>query len=374
MLEIRPVLGRGEFNEFIRLPRRLYAGLPGFVPPLDMERRQLLDPGRAPFGRNGESFRWLAWRDGKAVGRISAQVDAAAIQAWGAPTGTFGALDAIDDAAVVAALIETAAGQLRSKGLTRMRGPLTPNINGETGLLIDGHAWGAMLLMPWHPDYLARHAEAAGLAKAKDVVSYAVKPEQNRERVANALARAGELLGHDYRFRDIQLGNLASEVEVVRAIYNGAWKDNWGFVPVSAAEAAYLAQSIRPIVTPDSVIVLEKAGVPIATALVVPNFYEYVGDMDGRLLPFNWLRLLVRVRRGRFRSLRVILFGVHPVARSDPFVTALMFQEMLRRSARYRFERGEYGWILEDKRDIIDALERNGAVRTTTHRVYEMAL
>lgn len=374
MLEIRPVRGRGELTEFIRLPRRLYAGLPGFVPPLDLERRDLLDPKRAPFAANGESFQWLAWRDGRAVGRIAAQVDTAAIAAWGQPIGCFGALDAIDDPGVVAELIATAAKKLSEKGMVRMRGPLTPNINGETGVQVEGQENDPMMLMPWHPRYLFRHMESAGLTKAKDVVSYAFRREPAMQGLNAVLGATDAALPRGYRFRDVDLKNLAPDIETIRKIYNEAWADNWGFVPVSVAEAEHLAKSLRPIVTADGVVILEHDGAPIAAALIIPNLFEYIADMNGRLAPFNWMRLLWRVRRRRYRSLRVILFGMVPSESSTVVVPTLMWREMFRRAMLYDFEDVELGWVLEDKTAILKAFERNGGVLIRRHRVYEAAL
>jgi hypothetical protein len=374
MLEIRPVLGRSEFSAFIRLPRRLYAGMPGFVPPLDYERRMLLDPARAPYGGNGESFRWLAWLDGRPVGRIAAQVDAVAIKAWGAPIGTFGALDTVDDPRVVSALIAAAAAKLCEKGMGRMRGPLTPNMNGEIGVQIEGQNNGSMLLMPWHPPYLSPHIEAAGLTKAKDVVCYAFTRARAIEEIGDNPTIAAADATHGYRFRKVDMRDLVADIDTMRRIYNEAWAGNWGFVPVSVAEAEHLAKGLRPIVNADAVVILEHDGEPVAAALIAPNLFEYIADMDGRLAPLNWMRLLWRARRERFKSGRLILFGVRPGTSGALLVPTMMFREVLRRALQYHFEVAEFGWILEDKTVILKALERNGGVLTRRHRIYEMAL
>src|SRR5262249_42291105 len=144
--------------------------MPGFVPRLDIGERQALDPKQAPFFKHGEAQYWIAWRDSKPVGRISAQIDRLSDERL----GMFGCLDAADDADVLRALLKEAEEWLGARGKTVMRGPSTLSINGESGLLIEGQLAPAMTMMPWHPAYLAGHAVAAGLSEVKRLLSYSI--------------------------------------------------------------------------------------------------------------------------------------------------------------------------------------------------------
>jgi hypothetical protein len=228
--------------------------------------------------------------------------------------------------------------------------------------------------MPWHPAYLSQRIEGAGLAKIKDVVCYAFTRERANEQIGDNPAIAAADAANGYRFRKIDMRDLVADIETMRQIYNEAWAGNWGFVPVSVAEAEHLAKGLRPIVNADAVVILEREGEPVAAALIAPNLFEYIGDMDGRLAPFNWMRFLWRTRRERFKSGRLILFGVRPGVGGSLTIPTMMFREILRRALRYNFESAEFGWILEDKTVILKALERNGGVLTRRHRIYEMAL
>jgi hypothetical protein len=369
-LTIKEVSDRRALSEFIRLPRRLYAGMPGYAPPLDLERRDLLDPGHAPLFERGEVKYWIAWRKNEPVGRISAQIDPIAIVAWNEQIGMFGCLDAVDDGVVVSALIETAAGWLAARGMKRMRGPFTLSINGESGLQIEGQEAPPMILMPWHPAYLARHLVAAGLTPAKDLLAYTHSPSAADE----ATRKTRQLVADRVSVRNLDRRNFARDAELMRTLFNDAWQTNWGFVPLTKAEMSKLSRSLRPLIYRDSVIFVEKDGEPIAFAFVLPNLFELVRGFNGRLLPLNWLRLGWRLFRRSFRSGRLLLMGV----RSDLQFTVLgavlpafMIGDLLRTGRKFRIESVEIGWILEDNRRVRTLIEASGATTKKRYRMFE---
>lgn len=375
LLTIGLVESRRDLAAFIRLPRQLYRGMPGYIAPLDFERRSLLDPRRAAFFKYGRARYWLARRNGQVVGRIAAQIDPHAIEAWKEPIGCFGALDAADDREAVAALVAAAAGWLRAEGMERMRGPFTLSINGETGIQISGQENGSMILMPWHPPYLAGLVETTALIKAKDVLSFTLARTGFHPVLTG---EGGSLQANGLVVRGANLRKLKAELAIIVDVFNQAWRQNWGFVPLSPLEAEAIAGAIRPIINSDSAVIIEKNGRPVATALLLANVAEYIADMDGRLFPFNWLRFLWRARRMKFKSSRLVLFGMDPALANSlegMLIPILMLQEFFdHRIRRYEAETVELGWILEDKSLILKILQRNGGVLTRRHRIYEAAL
>lgn len=374
MLKVRPVKGRRELSAFIRLPRKLYRGMPGFVPPLDLERRQMLHPAHAPLFERAEVQYWLAWREGRPVGRISAQIDPLALQAWGAPIGMFGCLDAVDDRAVVTALIEEAAGWLAARGMTRMRGPFLLSINGEPGLQIEGQDRPAMLLMPWHPTYLAGHVTAAGLSPVKDLLAYSLSLA---ERAHNSKLRIPQILTGRVSIRPLDHKQIASEAEALRSIFNDAWRRNWGHVPLTANEVDKLTKALRPLIYSDSIVFAEKDREPVAFALVLPNLYDIVRDFDGHLLPFNWMRLGWRLFRRSFHSARVLLMGVRSELQFSVFgaiLPLLMIEELIRRARHFQIDEIEMGWILEDNERVRSLIEANGGTLSRRYRLFECDL
>lgn len=379
-VEVRPVSGRRVMTQFIQLPRRLYHGLPGFVPPLDFERRGVLQPGKSPFYEAGRAQFFLAWRDGRPVGRISAQIDEVTQGAWDPegrdPVGLFGALDAIDDAGVVAALIAAARGWLAGQGAARMMGPYLLGPNGEPGLLIEGQTARAMLMSPWHPAYLGAHVEAAGLHKARDLLAYelAVGPEAEAA-LSQSRTRLGSF-GGDISVRRMRTRGqgLAEDAAIMADIYNDAWHDNWGFVPITPAETRAMAHELKPLVRPEHMVLVERDGRPIAVTLVLPNLYDVVGDLGGSPSPLGWLRFARRLLGHRFRSGKVILLGVRAELRGSllgAVLPSLMIGELMTRGREMPLRSVELGWILEDNVAMRRLIEQLVPAPSKVFRIYE---
>jgi hypothetical protein len=343
--------------------------LAGFEPPLDFERLQLFDPKRAPFFRHGEACYWLATdARGRAIGRISAQFDRLTPPERG-HIGHFGCLDTIDDAAVVAALLAKARVWHAERGRTRIEGPFNLSINEEAGLQISGQSCGAMFLMTWHPAYLAAHVEAAGLVAIKDLLAYAVSSELAGKWRGMASAKPSTQSG--YTSRKLDVFRLDREAGLMADMFNASWKDNWGFVPLVRSELTTLLRSIWPILRPSHAAILMVDGKPAAFAFALPNLTQLYRGLGGRLLPFNWLKLISRVFFHRFTSCRCILLGVRPDlhnsivgARLSAAAVALIFNQ--------RPSEGEIemSWILEDNLRILRIIELLGSKVSKVYRVY----
>jgi hypothetical protein len=361
---------------FIAVPRRLYAGMPGFVAPLDQERREMLDPRKAAFFAHGEAQYWLARRAGKAVGRISAQIDRLAPATPAGPPGMFGCLDAVDDQGVVTALLRAAETWLRARGCVTAQGPYLLSINGETGLLLDGHTEPAMTLMPWHPAYLDPLLRAAGYARVKTVLSFTL--DFTGLDVEAKLRSFGlEQLPQDLTIRGLRLKELDAEAEIARRLYNDAWRNNWGFVPLSEADMKALTQGFKHFLYPECAVIAETEGAPAGFALVVPNITEITADLGGAPSPLGWLKLLLRMLRPRYRSARIILFGLATQYRTSLRGLAIIMTiiaEMIRRGAALGLASIEAGWVLDDNTQVLRMLRSVGFRQSRVYGIYETAL
>ena len=377
MPTIRPVRTRAEFSTFVKLPRLLYRGMSGYAPPLDFERRQLLDPKKAKFFEHGEAQYWLAYDGERAVGRISAQIDHLAIETWGENIGCFGCLDAVDDAATVAALVETATTWLRERGMSAMRGPFTLSINGESGVQVEGQERGGMVLMPWHPPYLAGLVEAAGLTPAKDLLAYTVSMKEYRRR-DDLMARVEGRLPAGLTLRPLDLRKLGREGEIIRTVFNEAWQNNWSFVPFTPSEIATFTKAFKPFLIPDCGLIAELDGKPVGFALALPNLFDAIAGFGGRLLPFNWIPFIARVLRfSAYRSARIVLFGIVPqLHRIGAPLAFAMIDELLSRSGGLRqVEEVEMSWILEDNRPVTTMMAAFGVpAPSKRYRMFERTL
>lgn len=371
-ITIQPVQNDAQLKRFIRLPSRLYASDPNFVPPLEMERRDALRPGKNPWFEHGEAQFFLAVKDGRDVGRISAQVDRLVKEP---ELGFFGLLATEDDPAVLSALFAAAEGWLRQRGRTRVRGPFSLSINEETGLLVDGFDTPPMVFMPHDPRYLPARVEAMGYAKAKDVLAYhyGTVLEGFPEDVMRLIRRAE---GRGIRIRHIDMKRIEDEFRLVMEIFNDAWSQNWGFVPFTEAELMHMAKGLKPLLDPTWTAVAEYEGQAVAFAILLPNLNEVIRDFNGRLLPFNWLKMLLRLKRG-VRTGRVPLMGVrrnYAGGLLGGMIPLAMIQSLNRHAGPMGMREAELSWILEDNRPMRRMIEALGATAYKTYRVYEKLL
>lgn len=367
-VQVIPVRSSAELNRFIRLPARLYAADPNFVPPLIMERRDALTP-KNPYFEHAEAQFFLAVRNGQDVGRISAQVDRLVQQP---DIGHFGLIAAVDDAEVFAALFAAAEAWLRSQGKSRVQGPFNLTINEETGLLVDGFDTPPVIFMAHDPRYAAGQIERLRYVKAKDVIAYRYDLRELPAAVRRVIQRhqpGGMTVRH------LDLKRYEAEFDTIRDIFNDAWSENWGFVPFTEAEFKHLAKGLKPLLDPKLGAIVEVNGVAVGFGILLPNLNEAIADFDGRLLPFNWLKLLLRLKR--LDTSRVPLMGVrrsYTGGLAGGLVPFLIIDSMRTRARERGFKQVELSWILEDNMPMRRIIEALGSVAYKTYRVYEKQL
>lgn len=369
-ISIIPVNSKAELKRFIRLPARLYANDPNFVPPLELERQDALT-AKNPYFQHAEAQFFLAVRGGRDVGRISAQVDTLEKDPQ---MGFFGLLAAEDDAAVFAALFAAAEGWLRERGRTRVRGPFSLSINEETGLLVDGFDTPPVVFMAHDPRYAARRVEEQGYAKAKDVVAYRYDVVAGFPEKVMRLVRRAE--GAGIRLRHIDLSRIEEEFKLVMEIFNDAWSQNWGFIPFTEAEFTHMAKGMKPLLDPTWTAIAEYEGKPVGFAILLPNLNEVIRDFKGSLFPFNILKMLWRLKRG-VRSGRVPLMGVRrsfAAGLVGGMVPLVLIHSLQVHAKPKGMQVAELSWILEDNLPMRRMIETLGSDAYKTYRVYEKQL
>jgi GNAT superfamily N-acetyltransferase len=368
-LEIGTVADRRDLADFVALPYELYRHDPCFAPPLRSDVRTLLDTRRNPFFRHAARELYLARAGGRVVGRIAAIHDRAHERVHGDGAGFFGFFETVPDPEVARALLDAAASFLRGRGCRLLRGPLSPSINDEAGLLVEGFTTPSVLMMPHNPPHYAGLVEAAGLAKVKDLLAFESVSTELPERLVRATTLAERR--HGITARRLQPGRFAEEVRLVQRLFNQGWQHNWGAVPLDDAEVALLASQLRPIVVPELVVFAEREGTPIGFAAAVPDFNVALrANPSGRLVP--GIRKLLLARR-RIRRLRVLLLGVLPEWQGRG-IDALLYRRVWDAARAKGFDWAEAGWVLEDNHAMINGLQRMGFRRYKTYRIYERAL
>ncbi len=370
-VEVIAVVTPEQLDRFIKLPAILYAKDPAFIAPLLVERREALSPAKNPYFQHAKTQFWLARRDGRDVGRISAQIDSLVAEP---DVGHFGMIAAEDDAEVFAALFAAAEGWLRERGKTRVLGPFNLSINEETGLLVDGFDTPPVMMMGHDPHYSGRRIEALGYAKAKDLIAYMY--DIAHELPAAARRKIDKRKPEALIVRKLDKKRYNEEFDMVTSIFNDAWSLNWGFIAFTQAEIAHMAKSLKPLIDPNCVAIVEMNGEAVGFGIALPNLNELVADFGGRLLPFNWIKLLYRLWRGA-RSARVPLMGIRRSFSGSLAggLAPFLIIDALRNGLRNKGVRQvELSWILEDNRAMRHVIESLGAHPYKTYRVYEKAL
>jgi hypothetical protein len=373
---IRPVATKQDRKTFVDFAWKVYRDDPAWVPPLKDEVHGLITPGKNPWFEHARAQLWLAERGQHIVGRISAQVDDLVLEHMGAGTGQWGLFEALDEDAA-AALIATAENWLREQGMTRALGPFSLSIWDEPGLEIEGFAEPPTAMMGHHrPEYRA-WIEAAGYEKVKDLVTYGLNIEHWEDPKIDRLIALGER-NPRIRIRQVDKGKFSQEARLILNLLNDAWADNWGYVSLTEAEFAYAGKKLKPIIFNELVRVAEIDGEPVAFMITIPDINELTRDLNGELFPFNFIKLLWRLRKPRTRRLRVPLMGVAKKLHHTRLASQLAFMmiEFTRRDAVSKFgaTHGEFGWILEDNKGMLSIAQLPGAGVNHRYRIYERAL
>lgn len=373
-LQIVPVAGKAELDRFIRVPMRLGASDPNYIAPLLFERHESLTAKGNPFFQHADVQFWLAVRNGRDVGRISAQIDHLNPQTTEG-VGHFGMIAAEDDPEVFAALFATAETWLRDRGRTRAIGPVNLSTNEEVGLLVEGHEHPPMFMMSHDAPHTPGRIEEAGYVKARDLYAYVCSLENDLPAAIQRRVRKAAADGVTLRMLDMK--RLDAEVRTLTGILNDAWAGNWGFTPTTEAETQALADTLKLVLDPRLTWFADIDGEPAGFMVLLPNINEAIRDLKGRLFPFGWAKLIWRLKAAGVKTGRVPLMGVKRKFAASMRGQLLPFQliDAVSQQARARgYERFELSWVLEDNTAMRRICDVGGAKIYKTYRLYEKAL
>ncbi len=347
----RAVADKTDTDAFLDLPRRLGRG---WSVPLRFEEAQVFDPASNGVLREWEIQRFVAWRDGRPVGRISA---ARPLLADVAPIGTFGFLGLEPDTAVLDALLRAAAGWLAARGIDRWRGPLSCSINHEVGALVSGFDRAGSLRTPRTPDWLPAMLDAVpGLTRQMVVHACLLQVAEERHR-----ARAAGIDPAGLAIRRFDRGRFAAEAALVTALYNDGWSENWGATRVGPLEAATIGRLMRPALLTGEVFFAESQGRAVGLCAILPDPTAAIDACAGRLLPFGWARMARALLPGGTARARIPLLGTIGAVRGTPVsarAVAGLLSAAIGQAERRSWAEVEISWVLDSNRAMRLAMER----------------
>jgi len=369
-LHVEEVRNQGELTSFIRFPWHIYKDDRYWVPPLIKDQLQKFSPEH-PFHSHSEVILLLAKRGGQIVGRIAGIIDHHYVEFHREKVGFFGFFEAISDSEVAAVLLTAVADWLKGRGMEKMAGPMSPSTNDECGLLVEGFDSSPSLMMPYNPRYYASLLESFGLKKAMDLYAYLMEESSFSQ---DRLIRVAEKLGRrepQLRVRPIVLRHLGEELKIIKEIYNHAWSNNWGFVPMTEEEIDFFAKAMKPLVVPDLVLFAYRGEEPVGFSVALPDYNEVLKRLNGRVGLQGILKFFYFSRK--IRTIRVMLLGVKGAFQRKG-AEALLYIETFKRGIQKGYHRAECSWILEENVLMQRGLESIGGNRYKTYRIYEAPL
>ena len=372
----RPAISKKDKKAFLDVPFAVYRDDRNWVAPLYLERFEHLNPKKNPYFQHADVQLFVAERDGKRVGRISAQIDRLRLDRYRDATGQFGFLEAFDDPQIFRSLFDAAGHWLRERGMARMQGPFSFSINDETGLLVDGFDTPPSMMMAHGKPYYRRRVEELGFTKAKDVIAYDYDGTLHISPSMRAIYERA-LASPNITIRPFDKKHLVRDLDIVMSIFNDAWSGNWGFMPFTREEIEALGRNLKMLVASEYIAIASWRGEPAAMAVTLPNINDWIAGLNGRLLPFGWASLAWHVLRKRPKSVRMPLMGVRRRFQNTVTGSALALG-VIDRLRLYHLSRGarqgELSWILEDNMAMRRIIEAIGGKPYKTYRIYEKTL
>jgi|WetSurSiteA1Bulk_404760.scaffolds.fasta_scaffold09856_2 hypothetical protein len=368
-ITVKPVTTKNELNQFIKFPWKIYKDDKHWVPPLLMEQKTLLDKQKNPFFKAATAEYFLAYRNDEIVGRIAAIKNDVHLKYHNDSAGQFGFFECINDQQVANALFDAAKSWMKEKGLKFMRGPANPSSNDIYAMLIEGFDDSPRLLMPYNPEYYIKLCENYGMKKAKDMFAWKIVNEKIM--ASEKLKRGQEIVRKRYNIQISQLNmnTFQKDLEKFKYVYNKAWAPNWGFVPMTEEQIDAMAKDMKPLAEPSLVLFGEIEGKLIGAALVMLDYNFIFNQMNGRLLPFNFIKLFTQKKKIKWA--RILTLGIIPEYQKKGLDT-IFYWEIVNRAAKIGIRLGEASWVLEDNDMMNRGLELMNAERYKRYRIWEV--
>ena len=373
-IEIREVTGKKALKAFIRVPWSIYKDDPNWIAPLLFERKEALS-SKNPFFKHAVWRAWIAYQDGKPVGRISAQIDELHQQRYNNKTGFFGLIEAPDDFDIFSALFEAAENWLRENGMQHIVGPFNLGINQEVGILVEGFDTPPRIMTSHSPRYYGAAIETCGYQPAQDMLAYELDIHSYTSPVSmqDLISRNSDRV----KVRQLDPKNKVADFDLMRDIFNDAWQDNWNFVPFTQEEFRTIGKELSMVVPADFMQIAEIDGEAAAFIVLLPDINEVSADLNGRLLPFGWAKLLWRLKVRFPKACRMPLMGVRQKYQKTifgPTMAFMLIESVIVPGMSRKGETVEMSWILDSNKPTINIIEKFGGKKTKRYRMYEKDL
>ena len=369
-LMVKPVGCRREQKAFLGFPWTLYRGDLHWTPPLRRNQKELVGYARHPFYLHNEAQTFLAYRSGEVCGRIAAILNHGHNERFGERRGFFGFFECVDDQEVACGRLDAVRQWFVQRGIGCLRGPANPAMNYELGLLVEGFDSPASFMMTYNPPYYARLLEGCGLRKTQDLYAYWGHVSMLPKIEAKLAPISDQIKAHyDVRLRPVDTRRFQEDVEAFLSIYNRSLGNTWGFVPMTTEEVRHMARGLRRLMVPELTVGAEIDGKLVGALFGLPDYNPRIRQIDGRLFPFGFLKLLRR--KDQIKRIRVISANVLPEYQRLGLGLVLL-HGLVPKVIDWGIQEAEFSWVLESNSLSRRSLEKGGALRAKTYRLYDL--
>lgn len=372
-LVVHEVKTKKDLHAFIDFPHDLYQGDPHYVPELFMAQKDLLNPKKHPFHEHGKVTCFLAKEDDKIVGRIAAIINNNYNSYHKSNIGFFGFYDYIENELVAKALLAKVVEHLSPEKYDRLLGPVNFSTNETAATLVEGYDSPPTIMMTYNKAYYPRIQEKIGLTKEMDLFAYWIATNTVTDKSIRLSTMIKERLARQgITIRYLSLKTIMDEVPSLLKVYNEAWENNWGFIPMTKKEFEHTVQDLKLIADPDFAYIAEHNGKPVGFSISLPDVNEITRTFKkGRLFPFNIFKLLAKKKK--FKKVRIITTGVIEAYRKKG-IEAIFFAENILNARKKNLLGGEASWILESNQEMVAAAEKLNGKKYKTYRIYSYDL
>lgn len=373
MITVKPVTTKAELASFIDFPHKLFEGDKNYVPELHIAQRDILTPGKHPFHNHSSLQLFLAYDGMEIKGRIAAILNNNHNALNNGTDGFFGFYDLYNIEAVSEKLLNEAKKWLLSKGATKMIGPVNPSTNETAGLLVEGFDSPAVAMMTYNKPYYLDLLTGYGFVKSVDLLAYNLPTNVVDKRtieLKDALRKRFQ--DRNITIRNINLKDFNNEVKKILKVYNAAWIENTGFVPMTDDEFKYLAKDLKLVLDKDFALVAEHNGEVIGFALAIPDINQVLIKIKrGRLFPTGIFKLLLGKKKINY--VRVLALGVTKEYRKAG-IEAFFYAEIIQKAIDKKITGGEASWILENNEMMNKGLIKMNAKVYKRYRILETSI
>lgn len=358
---------KSDLKKFTQLPFEIYKDDPYWVPPIISDQKKFLDKKKGVFFEFGEAEYFLAVNNSKVLGRLSAHTSSQYEKYHDTETGFFGFFECVNNQEVANALFAEASQWLKLKNKNKMLGPISFTLYDECAMLCDGYDSSPVVLLSYNPPYYNDLVAGAGFQKAIDWYAFMVSRDVEI-RPSFYKIRDRVLKQPDLRIENINLKKIDQAIKHVGKIFNSAWMENWGHVPLTPGQLKYMAAELKLVAVEELSYLAFLNDECIGFSLTLKDANSALQKANGRLLPVGIFKILKEMKN--IKRLRTIAMGVLKEHRHKG-LDILFYLNTVENGRKMGYTESECSIIVETNDRMIGALEDLSAERYKTYRFYE---